>query len=615
MPDFVPFRRDPLRLPRVTATTYARAAAPPYDVIDDEQRGGARGRRPPQRGAAHPAARRATPTATATTCAAATLRGVARGGHARARPGAALLRVPHGLPRRRTAGRGTRTGVIGALALPEPGDGDGAPPRAHAAEGEERPARAAAGDARQPRPDLGPLAHRGAHRSCSTPRDAAAPRASTTTASSTRCSRSTTRRASRRSAPRSRRSPLVLADGHHRFETALHVPRRTPRAGSTTTRRRRRSWRFVVELADDELCIEPIHRLLAPAAPASDARASLLADAFDVDRRGREHARGRRARSAARWPTDGRARARRRRRPRAARRRPEVARPRSPASPAVRGTDAALVEAVVVPLLAGASIDVPPRRRRRRRARRQGCRGRRGAAATGHGRADTAPPRSPVCACRRRRRSSRPSRAPAWCSAASTTLSASAPRTRRLSRPSRSRRTRAARARSPGPERSTAAASCAAPRPRTSAAAMSRNTPTGVGMFGAVGEPRQRERQRRVGPVLVVDEQPVLADVGDLAHVRLAELVDARRPCWPSAPKRIGSPCSSGMSMSARTSRLRMPSNAPSLKTLQFWYTSTNAAPWCSWARRNDLHHVLAVHVVGAGHEASPRRRWRPRSG
>ena len=28
-------------------------------------------------------------------------------------------------------------------------------------------------------------------------------------------------------------------------------------------------------------------------------------------------------------------------------------------------------------------------------------------------------------------------------------------------------------------------------------------------------------------------------------------------------------------------------SKAPSLKTLQFWYTSTNAAPLCSWARRN----------------------------
>ena len=27
-------------------------------------------------------------------------------------------------------------------------------------------------------------------------------------------------------------------------------------------------------------------------------------------------------------------------------------------------------------------------------------------------------------------------------------------------------------------------------------------------------------------------------------------------------------------------------SKAPSLKTLQFWYTSTKAAPLCSWARR-----------------------------
>ena len=39
--------------------------------------------------------------------------------------------------------------------------------------------------------------------------------------------------------------------------------------------------------------------------------------------------------------------------------------------------------------------------------------------------------------------------------------------------------------------------------------------------------------------------------------------------------------------MFGRASLLRIVSNAPSLKTLQFWYTSTNAAPLCSCARRN----------------------------
>ena len=40
------------------------------------------------------------------------------------------------------------------------------------------------------------------------------------------------------------------------------------------------------------------------------------------------------------------------------------------------------------------------------------------------------------------------------------------------------------------------------------------------------------------------------------------------------------------MSIEERTSRPVIFSKAPSLKTLQFWYTSTNAAPLWSWARR-----------------------------
>ena len=41
-----------------------------------------------------------------------------------------------------------------------------------------------------------------------------------------------------------------------------------------------------------------------------------------------------------------------------------------------------------------------------------------------------------------------------------------------------------------------------------------------------VGEARQRERERRVRAVLVVDEQALLADVGDVDDLALTELVE-----------------------------------------------------------------------------------------
>jgi uncharacterized protein (DUF1015 family) len=73
-------------------------------------------------------------------------------------------------------------------------------------------------------------------------------------------------------------APLVLADGHHRFETALNY-RNELRAGGDAPGGADAIMTFVVELADDELCIEPIHRLID--APGTDVRAR-LADAFDV---------------------------------------------------------------------------------------------------------------------------------------------------------------------------------------------------------------------------------------------------------------------------------------------------------------------------------------------
>ena len=73
-------------------------------------------------------------------------------------------------------------------------------------------------------------------------------------------------------------APLVLADGHHRFETALNY-RNELRAAGAAPGSADAIMTFVVELADDELCIEPIHRLIE--APGTDVRAR-LADAFDV---------------------------------------------------------------------------------------------------------------------------------------------------------------------------------------------------------------------------------------------------------------------------------------------------------------------------------------------
>ena len=56
-----------------------------------------------------------------------------------------------------TVGRAT-TGVIGALGLAEPGDGERHPaPRADAPQAQERPARPPAGHAGEPVPHLGPL--------------------------------------------------------------------------------------------------------------------------------------------------------------------------------------------------------------------------------------------------------------------------------------------------------------------------------------------------------------------------------------------------------------------------------------------------------------------------
>jgi len=74
-------------------------------------------------------------------------------------------------------------------------------------------------------------------------------------------------------------APAVLADGHHRFETALNY-RNERRAAGIDDPGAEAILCFMVELVDDELDIEPIHRLIDLPAGV-DVRAR-LADAFTV---------------------------------------------------------------------------------------------------------------------------------------------------------------------------------------------------------------------------------------------------------------------------------------------------------------------------------------------
>jgi uncharacterized protein (DUF1015 family) len=74
-------------------------------------------------------------------------------------------------------------------------------------------------------------------------------------------------------------APLVLADGHHRFETACNY-RNELRAKGVEIGGAGAIMTFVVELVEDELCIEPIHRMLELPAGV-DVRAR-LAGAFDT---------------------------------------------------------------------------------------------------------------------------------------------------------------------------------------------------------------------------------------------------------------------------------------------------------------------------------------------
>jgi uncharacterized protein (DUF1015 family) len=142
--------------------------------------------------------------------------------------------------------------------------------------------------------------------------------------------------------------PLVLADGHHRFETAIAYRRRLREQG-VEVGGAAAIMTFVVELVERELCIEAIHRLVT--LPAGfDVRAA-LADAFTIEALGPntgdvvERAEARMAETHALGLVDehGVALLHARR---------DVVGPLLLSEPeAVRDTDAALVESAVVPRL------------------------------------------------------------------------------------------------------------------------------------------------------------------------------------------------------------------------------------------------------------------------
>jgi len=76
--------------------------------------------------------------------------------------------------------------------------------------------------------------------------------------------------------------PVVVADGHHRYETALtHRDERRAAAGPDAELASDAIMALVVELTDDELCVRPIHRLV----DGLDATALLAAmgrSSFDI---------------------------------------------------------------------------------------------------------------------------------------------------------------------------------------------------------------------------------------------------------------------------------------------------------------------------------------------
>ena len=84
-------------------------------------------------------------------------------------------------------------------------------------------------------------------------------------------------------------APLVIADGHHRYETSvLYRDEQRAKAGNGSAGAAELAMTFVVELVEDELTVLPIHRLIAGLPPGFDLEEALtpffeVCDAGSVD--------------------------------------------------------------------------------------------------------------------------------------------------------------------------------------------------------------------------------------------------------------------------------------------------------------------------------------------
>jgi len=347
VPDFFAFAG--LRYSCAAAgTDLEMLAAPPYDVIDEERRAAL------EAADAHNAVRLLLPRAgqhdgDRYRLAADALGAWQQSGVLVTDPTARLysyrmqFRGPHGVARH------TR-GVIGALALPEPGDASVLP--------HERTAAKAKSDRlallRATRANLDPIWGLSLASGLTDLLEPDSPLAACVDADGVMHELGAIDDPARiaQIGARIGSASVVLADGHHRYETACAY-RRELRAAGDVVPGADAIMMFVVELVDEELDIEPIHRLVD--LPAGVELRAALADAFDVIDAGSyspETVEGFQARMAdehglgivdhlglavARPRADVRARA------------------LADEHPAVAATDAAVVEALVAPRLPDAT--------------------------------------------------------------------------------------------------------------------------------------------------------------------------------------------------------------------------------------------------------------------
>ena len=159
-----------------------------------------------------------------------------------------------------------------------------------------------------------------------------------------------------------------------------------------------------------------------------------------------------------------------------------------------------------------------------------------------------------------------------------------------------------------------------APRRRTSAARPGGRCRWATVEVAGVGEPRDGERHRGVGVVGVVDDSESSAtstsagrpDDLDAAGRGVADQALGAVPA--RAPKRTGSPWTSGMIASALVSLSLIASNAPSLKIGQFWSISTSAVPrWAAAAESTSVRCLRSESTVRATNEALGAERQRDR--